>query len=77
MIAVDNGVCNATVMSTTSCASFGLSRQHRAWIALYALQIAPVYRNQVLVQNNVTETDLAEFLDSWLHLKERHQLRQE
>lgn len=54
----------------------GMSRQHRAWVALYSLQIGLLSRNEVLAHYNVTETDLVDYLDSWLYLKVKHQLRQ-
>jgi hypothetical protein len=46
-----------------------LSRQHRAWIALYSLQNADVDRNQVLIQNNVTEKDLLDYWESWQQMR--------
>lgn len=48
-----------------------LSRRHRAWIALYILDSAHCDRREVLRQNNVTETDLQEFFDSWFQLRGR------
>lgn len=47
----------------------GLPRQHRAWVALYSLQNSSADRNTVLLQNNVTETDLLEHLASWHRLR--------
>jgi len=50
-----------------------LSRQHRAWIALYSLDSRHYNRrytqDYVLSVNNVTPEDLAEFEDSWLKLR--------
>jgi hypothetical protein len=48
-----------------------LSRRHRAWIALYILDSTHCDRREVLQQNNVTETDLQEFFDSWFQLRAR------
>lgn len=49
----------------------GLSRQYRAWIALYALDANERPRAEILRINEVTETDLAEFEASWLQLRRR------
>lgn len=48
-----------------------LSRKHRAWIALYALEDGAQNRPAVLRTNDVTEADLAEFEESWLRLRNR------
>ncbi|WBO86174.1 hypothetical protein [Hymenobacter yonginensis] len=53
----------------------GLSRQHRAWVALYSLQTSFLSRRDVLAQNNVTEADLAAHTPGWLRLQERIALR--
>ncbi|UOQ77322.1 hypothetical protein MUN84_00925 [Hymenobacter sp. 5516J-16] len=53
-----------------------LTRQQRAWIALYSLEAGRHDRTAVLQQNSVTEADLAEFVDSWLRLRRRATLRQ-
>ncbi|RSK33128.1 hypothetical protein [Hymenobacter metallilatus] len=58
-------------MSTAISACSTLSRQHRAWIALYSLQMATSHRNQVLAQNNVTESDLVEYQESWVKMQVR------
>lgn len=47
----------------------GLSRQHRAWIALYSLQNGAADRRLVLRQNQVTESDLCEHQESWVQLR--------
>ena len=47
----------------------GLSRQYRAWIALYALDANERPRAEILRINDVTEADLAEFEASWLQLR--------
>ncbi|MBT9394203.1 hypothetical protein KLP40_13605 [Hymenobacter sp. NST-14] len=52
-----------------------LSREHRTWIALYCLQSNFPDRQQVLVQNDVTEDDLRQYTPGWLLLRHRHQLR--
>jgi len=49
-----------------------LSRQHRAWIALYALYSGEWNLADALRLNEVTEADLAEFEASWLRLRFRH-----
>jgi len=49
--------------------SSGLSRQYRTWIALYALDANERPRAEILRINEVTEADLAEFEDGWLHLR--------
>jgi len=49
-----------------------LSRRHRAWVALYTLDLGQWVRDDVLRLNNVTEEDLAEFEASWLHLRCRN-----
>lgn len=46
-----------------------LSRRHRSWIALYILDSSHSDRLEVLRQNNVTETDLQEFFESWFQLR--------
>ncbi|KAA9325860.1 hypothetical protein F0P96_19025 [Hymenobacter busanensis] len=46
-----------------------LPRQHRAWIALYALEAGAKPRSRVLSENDVTEADLLEFEESWLALR--------
>ncbi|WP_188558441.1 hypothetical protein [Hymenobacter glacieicola] len=53
-----------------------LTRQQRAWVALYSLDAGRPDRAAVLQQNSVTEADLAEFVDSWLRLRRRATLRQ-
>lgn len=50
-------------------APIGLSRQHRAWVALYALDANERPRAEILRINEVTEADLAEFEASWLQLR--------
>ncbi|MBC6989845.1 hypothetical protein [Hymenobacter sp. BT491] len=50
-----------------------LSRKHRAWIALYALDGTFQARDEVLHLNNVTEADLLEFEESWLRMRFRNQ----
>lgn len=47
----------------------GLSRQHRAWVALYSLHNDVTDRQQVLLQNNITEADLVEHSESWQQLR--------
>ena len=42
-----------------------LSRQQRAWIALYSLVDHPDDRPHILRLNDVTEEDLLEFEESW------------
>ncbi|MBC6611486.1 hypothetical protein H8B15_11155 [Hymenobacter sp. BT507] len=46
-----------------------LSRQYRAWIALYALDANERPRADILRINEVTEADLDEFEASWLQLR--------
>ncbi|WP_100336183.1 hypothetical protein [Hymenobacter chitinivorans] len=47
-----------------------LSRKHRAWIALYALEGCDEQdRTEILRVNNVTEADLTEFEEGWLRLR--------
>lgn len=48
-----------------------LSRRHRAWIALYALDGTHYDRGEILRQNNVAESDIQEFFDSWFQLRAR------
>ncbi|MBX0289545.1 hypothetical protein K3G63_03800 [Hymenobacter sp. HSC-4F20] len=55
-------------------ASF-LTRQQRAWVALYSLSAGRSDRSEILRQNAVTEADLAEFIDSWLRLRSRTAMR--
>ncbi|MCA8830391.1 hypothetical protein [Hymenobacter pini] len=64
-------------MSSAVSASSTLPRQHRAWIALYSLQLVPGQRNQVLAQNNVTEADLQEYQESWFKMQVRRNLLEE
>ncbi|GGF07544.1 hypothetical protein GCM10011383_18320 [Hymenobacter cavernae] len=49
-----------------------MSRRHRAWVALYALDLGQWARPDVLRLNNVTEEDLAEFEASWMQLRCRN-----
>lgn len=49
-----------------------LSRQHRAWIALYALYSGQWTLADALRLNEVTESDLVEFEASWMRLRSRH-----
>jgi hypothetical protein len=49
-----------------------LTRQHRAWVALYALHAGQGPRVDVLHTNDVTESDLLEFEDSWRKLRRRN-----
>ncbi|GAB2467723.1 hypothetical protein GCM10011375_31110 [Hymenobacter qilianensis] len=49
-----------------------LTRQHRAWVALYALHAGQGPRANVLRTNEVTEADLLEFEDSWRKLRRRN-----
>lgn len=53
----------------------GLSRQHRAWVALYSLKTDFLSRREVLAQNDVTEADLAAHMSGWLRLQVQHTLR--
>ena len=46
-----------------------LSRQHRAWIALYALEANEQTRADILRLNQVTEEDLTAFRASWLKMR--------
>jgi hypothetical protein len=48
-----------------------LPLRHRAWIALYSIANSPVNRAEILRINNVTETDLAEYEDSWRRMRRR------
>lgn len=48
-----------------------LTREQRAWVALYSLSTGRADRSEILQQNAVTEADLAEFIDSWLRLRSR------
>ncbi|MET4105904.1 hypothetical protein [Hymenobacter sp. UYP22] len=64
-------------MSTAVSTSSSLSRQHRAWIALYSLQIASSKRNEVLEQNNITESDLTEYQESWFKMQVRRNMLEE
>lgn len=50
----------------------GLSREHRTWIALYALDSGKWSMADALRLNDVTEADLSEFEASWLRLRFRH-----
>lgn len=58
-----------TVTAPISSPSSSLSRQHRAWIALYSLDSYHRKREEVLRLNDVTEEDLQEFEESWLKLR--------
>ena len=49
-----------------------LSREHRTWVALYALGSGKWTLADTLRLNDVTEADLAEFEASWLRLRCRH-----
>lgn len=64
-------------MSTAVSASSSLSRQHRAWIALYSLQMASWKRNEVLEQNNITESDLTHYQESWFKMQVRRNMLEE
>ena len=59
-----------TVASKSSSAP-QLSLRHRAWIALYSIANSPVNRAEILRINNVTETDLAEYEESWCRMRRR------
>ena len=48
-----------------------LSRQHRAWIALYALEANEQTRADILRLNQVTEEDLTAFRASWLKMRRK------
>ncbi|GAB3294018.1 hypothetical protein GCM10027348_14520 [Hymenobacter tenuis] len=50
-----------------------LTRQQRVWVALYSLNCAGAgaNRSDVLLQNSITEADMAEFSDSWLQFRSR------
>jgi hypothetical protein len=48
-----------------------LSRQHRAWIALYTLDAMHCDREAVLRENGITDADLTEFFESWFQLRNR------
>ncbi|UOG72792.1 hypothetical protein MTX78_11710 [Hymenobacter tibetensis] len=48
-----------------------LTRQQRAWIALYSLLEVNQNRAEVLHLNDVTEEDLLEFEESWQLLRNR------
>lgn len=52
-----------------------LTRQQRAWVALYSLSTGRPDRAEILKQNAITEADLAEFIDSWLRLRSRIAMR--
>ena len=58
-----------TAAATTGPPSSSLSRQHRAWIALYSLDSYHRKREEVLRINDITEDDLQEFEESWLKLR--------
>ncbi|MBD2716640.1 hypothetical protein KBK19_16470 [Microvirga sp. STR05] len=58
-----------TAAGTTSPPFSPLSRQHRAWIALYSLDSYHRKREEVLRVNDITEEDLQEFEESWLKLR--------
>jgi len=47
----------------------GLSRQHRAWIALYSLELNEQTCANILQLNQVTEEDLTVFRPSWLKMR--------
>lgn len=49
--------------------SSGLSRQHRAWVALYSLEANEQTRAHILRVNEVTEDDLIAFRPSWLKMR--------
>ncbi|GAA4386047.1 hypothetical protein [Hymenobacter koreensis] len=57
------------LLTATLTSPSSLPRQHRAWIALYALEAGAAPRIQVLRDNDVSETDLLEFEESWLALR--------
>jgi hypothetical protein len=57
--------------ASVAASSSGLSRRHRAWIALYTLDAMHCDRAAVLRQNNVTEEDLTEFFEGWFQLRNR------
>ena len=54
----------------------GLSRKHRAWVALYSLENPAFDRRQILRQNDVTEADLVDHLESWMQLLRQHNQKQ-
>ncbi|OUJ74903.1 hypothetical protein [Hymenobacter crusticola] len=58
--------------SLATSATSKLSRQHRAWIALYSLYSGEWNLADALRLNEVTEADLAEFEASWMRLRFRH-----
>ncbi len=64
-----------SITPATSTSGSGLPREHRAWIALYCLESQSSDRQLILQQNEVTEEDLTRYLESWLELRRRHQLR--
>lgn len=71
MLTLRPAFCTPSVSSP----NVGLSRQHRAWVALYSLQTGFLSRREVLAQNNVTEDDLAANRSGWLRLQEQNALR--
>lgn len=46
-----------------------LSREHRTWVALYALETGRSSREEVLRLNEITEADIYEFHASWLRMR--------
>ncbi|TGE04854.1 hypothetical protein [Hymenobacter fodinae] len=48
-----------------------LPLRHRAWIALYSIANNPVDRAEIMRINNVTETDLQEYEESWRRMRRR------
>ena len=50
----------------------GLSRKHRAWVALYSLENPAFDRRQILRENDVTEADLVRHMESWMQLQRQH-----
>ncbi|MCC2546229.1 hypothetical protein LJY25_07215 [Hymenobacter sp. BT175] len=46
-----------------------LSRRHRAWIALYAVEAGAQPLAEILRVNNVTPQDLREHEESWLRMR--------
>ncbi|SDY65511.1 hypothetical protein [Hymenobacter psychrophilus] len=54
----------------------GLSRKHRAWVALYSLENPAFDRRQVLRENDVTESDLVHHTESWMQLRRQHRQKQ-
>ncbi|MDO7886284.1 hypothetical protein [Hymenobacter cheonanensis] len=49
-----------------------LSVEHRAFVALYALQIGQLSRQAILSTYDVTDADLAFYHAAWLELQANH-----